>query len=90
MEASLTQARADRDKALVDRQQIESKLRDLVSAKTDFEHEVRRLKETVGAKRRRIRELKFDFEQRSARASSMITSQGEECDRLQEQVDLLF
>ncbi|KAG6970298.1 hypothetical protein JG687_00002714 [Phytophthora cactorum] len=41
------------------------------------------------AKRRRIHELKSDFEQLTTRASDTITSQGVACDRMQEQVDNL-
>ncbi|KAG2775721.1 hypothetical protein PC129_g4118 [Phytophthora cactorum] len=41
------------------------------------------------AKRRRIHELKSDFEQLTTRASDTITSQGVACDHMQEQVDNL-
>ncbi|KAG2815533.1 hypothetical protein PC119_g11514 [Phytophthora cactorum] len=88
-EARLAHARSNRNKALADRQQTEAKLRDLDSATTDLEKQVHRLLEAVAAKRRRIRELKTYFEQRLTRSSDVVTSQGEECGRLQELVDHL-
>ncbi|KAG6965796.1 hypothetical protein JG688_00007037 [Phytophthora aleatoria] len=60
-----------------------------LAAAVDFEKQVHRLLEAVAAKRRRIRELKTDFEQRSTRSSDVVTFQGEECGRLQELVDHL-